>query len=69
MDIIDSKMYGLTSPWYNCAIGSGRKNKSMSKSRFIFYLVLSTDLLALLYVMFSCVLSLSHMVSWVRCGT
>ena len=25
--------------------------------------------LALLYVMFSCVLSLSHMVSWVRCGT
>ena len=31
-----------------------------------------TDLLALLYVMFSCVLSLSHlvyMVSWVRCGT
>ena len=28
-----------------------------------------TDLLALLYIMFSCVLSLSHMVSWVRCGT
>ena len=27
------------------------------------------DLLALWYVMFSCVLSLSHMVSWVRCGT
>ena len=26
------------------------------------------DLLALLYMMFSCVLSLSHMVSWVRCG-
>ena len=26
------------------------------------------DLLALLYVMFYCVLSLSHMVSWVRCG-
>ena len=25
--------------------------------------------LALLWVMFSCVLSLSHMVSWVRCGT
>ena len=28
------------------------------------------DLLAFLYVMFSCVfLSLSHTVSWVRCGT
>ena len=27
------------------------------------------DLLALLCVMFSCVLSLSHNVSWVRCGT
>ena len=27
------------------------------------------DLLALLYMMFSCVLSLSHMVSWVRYGT
>ena len=27
-----------------------------------------TDLLALLYAMFSCVLSLSHVVSWVRCG-
>ena len=27
-----------------------------------------TDLLALLYVMFYCVLSLSHVVSWVRCG-
>ena len=26
-------------------------------------------LLALLYVVFSCILSLSHMVSWVRCGT
>ena len=26
------------------------------------------DLLALLYVMFYCVLSLSHVVSWVRCG-
>ena len=29
----------------------------------------STDLLALLCVMFSCVLSLSHMVSWVRFDT
>ena len=28
----------------------------------------SADLLALLYVMFTCILSLSHMVSWVRCG-
>ena len=28
-----------------------------------------TDLLTRLFVMFSCVLSLSHMVSWVRCGT
>ena len=27
------------------------------------------DLLALLCVMFPCVLSLSHTVSWVRCGT
>ena len=27
------------------------------------------NLLALLYVMFSCVLSLSHVVSWVKCGT
>ena len=27
------------------------------------------NLLALLYVIFSCVLSLSHVVSWVRCGT
>ena len=27
------------------------------------------NLLALFYVMFSCVLSLSHVVSWVRCGT
>ena len=26
------------------------------------------DLLALLYVMFSCVLSLSHIVSWIGCG-
>ena len=26
------------------------------------------DLLALLYVMFLCVSSLSHMMSWVRCG-
>ena len=26
------------------------------------------NLLALLYVIFSCVLSLSHVVSWVRCG-
>ena len=31
--------------------------------------LLSPDPLALLYVMFSCVLSLSHTVSWVRCGT
>ena len=28
-----------------------------------------TGLLALLYVMFYCVLSFSHVVSWVRCGT
>ena len=28
-----------------------------------------TNLLALLYVMVSCVLSLSHVVSWVRFGT
>ena len=27
------------------------------------------DLLALLYAMFSCVLSRFHVVSWVRCGT
>ena len=27
-----------------------------------------TDLLTLLYVMFSCVLSLYHMVPWVMCG-
>ena len=27
------------------------------------------DLLALLYKMFSCVLSLSHTKSWVSCGT
>ena len=27
------------------------------------------DILVLLYVMFSWVLSLSHVVSWVRCGT
>ena len=26
------------------------------------------DLLALVYMIFSCVLSLSNMVSWVRCG-
>ena len=26
------------------------------------------NLLAIMYVMFSCVLSLSHVVSWVRCG-
>ena len=26
------------------------------------------DVLALLYMMFSCVLSLFHIVSWVRCG-
>ena len=28
----------------------------------------SADLLALLYVVFYCVLSLSHVVAWVRCG-
>ena len=27
------------------------------------------ELLALLCVMFTCVLALSHMVAWVRCGT
>ena len=27
-----------------------------------------TDLLALLYLMFYCILSLSNVVSWVKCG-
>ena len=35
---------------------------------FVFHAFLS-NLLALLCVMFNCVLSLYHVVPWVRCGT
>ena len=37
--------------------------------RFVITCWEGADLLALLCVMFSCVLLLSHMVSWVKCGT